>query len=357
MRFAAGLDRELGRALIAVRVEPERTTLRGARGSPSAWPYGAATSTRASSRTCCSRRLRATTAGRSSAARPREVARARTGRACPRPCARASSTCCTATLARLPLPPPDRVDQPPAVLVPLFEVGAEPGPAAREGRFRVNGALVIALDGAYLREHLLPQLAEATMGPTADSEFVAAVVRRTDRSPLFTSAPGARTDAARQGDVEMSLPFGGRPGPRGDAGRRMGGAFDGPRDWDGDRPRGRDDAPASPPGRARPRGARGRPAVAAGRHAPGRLARAGGGRRAPAQPRRRPRPAGAARRGRRRCSPPAPSARATWPGSSSSSSRASRTSSTRRSPRSARPARTSPTGSSRTRSRCGATAG
>jgi signal transduction histidine kinase len=72
------------------------------------------------------------------------------------------------------------------------------------------------------------------------------VVRRTDRSPLFTSAPGARTDAARQGDVEMSLPFGGRPGPRGESGRHRGGPFDGPRDWDADHPRARDDA-APPP--------------------------------------------------------------------------------------------------------------
>jgi signal transduction histidine kinase len=250
MRFAAGLDRELGRALIAVRVEPgaDDAARRARLGERlAAWR-------RDEHAGLVSDVLLASASGDDSGSLERCTVAGG--------CARADWASLPAPLrTRLvdmlhgdarqgfPYRPPTVVDQPPAVLVPLFEVGAEPGPAARQGRFRVNGALVIALDAAYLREHLLPQLAEATMGPTADSEFVAAVVRRADRSPLFTSAPGARTDAARQGDVEMSLPFGGRPGPRNDAGRRMGGAFDGPRDWDGDRPRGRDDdAPPPRPG-------------------------------------------------------------------------------------------------------------
>jgi signal transduction histidine kinase len=73
---------------------------------------------------------------------------------------------------------------------------------------------LLQLDKDYLRGQLLPQLAEAHFGPAAESEFVVAVVRRDDRSVVFTtdSADGSVL-SPRPGDVQRSVPGrGGRPG-------------------------------------------------------------------------------------------------------------------------------------------------
>jgi signal transduction histidine kinase len=116
--------------------------------------------------------------------------------------------------------PGSLLGDPPAVQFPIVDAGSGP-PSERWGRFRVTGIVLLRLDPEYLRAQLLPQLAEAHFGPVADSEFVVSVVRRGDRSVLFSTDPGAGGFLApRPRDVERSLPGrGGRPGPdRPDAG-------------------------------------------------------------------------------------------------------------------------------------------
>jgi signal transduction histidine kinase len=154
--------------------------------------------------------------------------------------------------------PGSLLDPPLALSFPLVEAGddGQPGPPrrpsggalvgtegrARWGPFRVEGAVLLQLDPGYMHEQLLPQLAEAHFGPLAESEFVVAVVRRADRSVVFSSDPAGGVDAPQPGDVQRSLPGrGGRPG-----GDRPDG---GPGPFFGERPpdsgRGRD--PRRPP--------------------------------------------------------------------------------------------------------------
>ncbi len=82
-----------------------------------------------------------------------------------------------------------------------------------------------------MRQHLLPQLAEAHFGPLAESDFVVAVVRSGDRSVVYSSDPSAGMGVARPGDVQRGIPGrGGRPGGdrhaaatgHGDGGRHSG---------------------------------------------------------------------------------------------------------------------------------------
>jgi signal transduction histidine kinase len=80
-------------------------------------------------------------------------------------------------------------------------------PSAREpGTFRVAGVALLRLDPRYVREQLLPQLAEAHFGPLAESEFAMAVVRRADRSLIYATDPADGAGAARPDDLERALP-------------------------------------------------------------------------------------------------------------------------------------------------------
>jgi signal transduction histidine kinase len=107
-------------------------------------------------------------------------------------------------------------DRPPGLAFPIVDARDEaPGPRS----FRFAGVVLLQLDLDYLENHLLPQLAEAHFGPLAESDFVVAVLRRDDRSVLYSSDPSAGMGTPRPGDVQRSLPGrGGRPGgdqPRG----------------------------------------------------------------------------------------------------------------------------------------------
>jgi signal transduction histidine kinase len=105
------------------------------------------------------------------------------------------------------------LDPPLVVLYPLFRPAAGAGPGF--GQFRVDGLLFVQLDPAFLREDLFPRLAEAHFGPLAQSEFEVAVLRKTDRSAVYASAPRAGTGGRRSGEVERTLGGpGGRPGRR-----------------------------------------------------------------------------------------------------------------------------------------------
>ena len=110
--------------------------------------------------------------------------------------------------------PGSLVDHPLALAFPLVDAGSGEPHAERWGRFRVTGVVLLQLDQDYLSGQLFPQLAEANFGPVADSEFDVAVVRRDDRSIVFSTDP-ARTGtlAPLPGDVQRSLPGRGRVGP------------------------------------------------------------------------------------------------------------------------------------------------
>ena len=129
-----------------------------------------------------------------------------------------------------PFRPGAVIDNPLGVVLPVF--GPEPTPAsgAPRGRLSLGGVLIVTLDEDYLRSRLLPRLAEASIGGTASAPFVVAILRRSDRSVFFASAPDAAAGGHRSGDVELPLPSRGRgPGPPG--ARRPGG---GPRPADGE---------------------------------------------------------------------------------------------------------------------------
>jgi hypothetical protein len=116
--------------------------------------------------------------------------------------------------------PGSLLDPPLALSFPIMGGRDEGPPGPEPGPFRVAGVVLLQLDPRYLREQLLPQLAETHFGPLAESEFVVAVVRRADRSLVFSSDPTDDLGALRPGDVQRSL-LGrwGRPGDdRPDAG-------------------------------------------------------------------------------------------------------------------------------------------
>ncbi len=113
-----------------------------------------------------------------------------------------------------PLQPPrffrmgELIEDPLGLIAPLFDAArALPG---QPWTVHSSGLVLIRLDRDVLRERLLPQLAEAQFGPLRESEFVLAVLRRADRSLVYTSDASMRADQFQRGDVELGLP--GLPG-------------------------------------------------------------------------------------------------------------------------------------------------
>ena len=120
-----------------------------------------------------------------------------------------------------PVRPGSLLEPPLALPFPLVNAPGERSPGPQWGQFRLEGVVLVQLDLAYVRDQLLPQLAEAHFGPLAESEYVVAVVRRTDRSVVFSSDPLVELGSPRADDVQRSLPGrGGRPGPDRDRGGR-----------------------------------------------------------------------------------------------------------------------------------------
>jgi len=95
------------------------------------------------------------------------------------------------------------IEDPLAVLVPIMEMGRGGEPLPR-GAFRLRAVAVVELDVAYLREQLLPQLAETHFGPLTEGDYVVAVRRRSDRSLLYSSEPANAGDFG-QSDVQVDL--------------------------------------------------------------------------------------------------------------------------------------------------------
>jgi signal transduction histidine kinase len=117
--------------------------------------------------------------------------------------------------AGFPIRPGAVLEKPLGLVLPLF--GGAEGRGAGPGRPRlsIDGFVVVQLDEAYLRERLMPRLAEAHFGPAATRPFVAAILHRADRSVFYASEPDAVTGDKRSGDVELALPGRGRPAPEG----------------------------------------------------------------------------------------------------------------------------------------------
>jgi len=144
------------------------------------------------------------------------------------------------------------VEQPLAEAIALVEVAEDAAPGAEPHRWsrRLNGFVILQLDGAYLRDKMLPQLAESSFGPAADSAFAVAVERRADGTVLWASDATAPPRAGHA-DVQVGIPFGPRPNApeeRREWLGRFGGRFDTqrepPRDGPPDRPRApREEAP------------------------------------------------------------------------------------------------------------------
>jgi signal transduction histidine kinase len=109
--------------------------------------------------------------------------------------------------------PGEIVDAPLALLFPVVDVVDEPPAGERWGRLRTTGLLVAELDAGFLGDMLLPQLAETHFGPMRESEFVVSVVRRRDRSLLYSSDPDAGAGGRQQGELELPLPGFRRQGP------------------------------------------------------------------------------------------------------------------------------------------------
>jgi signal transduction histidine kinase len=122
-------------------------------------------------------------------------------------------------------------------VLPFYGHPEESGPGPGRRRLSIEGVVLVTLDEAYLRDRLLPRLAEAHFGPAATSSFVVAVLRRAERTVLYASGPEAMGGDKRSGDVELALPGGGRgPGPPGE-GRDFGPAPPGPEPLRGREPR------------------------------------------------------------------------------------------------------------------------
>lgn len=107
-----------------------------------------------------------------------------------------------------PFRPGSLLARPLGVVLPLFDATPWPAPSSPQ-RLGIDAALVVCLDEAFVRDRLLPRLAEAHFGPAATGPFVVAVLRRADRSVFYASEPDAKSGDKRGGDVELDLP--GRP--------------------------------------------------------------------------------------------------------------------------------------------------
>jgi len=114
-----------------------------------------------------------------------------------------------------PIRPGAVLQNPLGLVLPLFGAPEPQGPGAGR-RLSIDGVVVARLDEAYLRDRLLPRLAEAHFGPAASGPFVVAILRRADRSVFYASEPDALGGDKRSGDVELALPARRGAGPAAD---------------------------------------------------------------------------------------------------------------------------------------------
>jgi signal transduction histidine kinase len=102
------------------------------------------------------------------------------------------------------LRPGSVVEKPLAVVLPLFGA-AEPASGHDARRLSIDGAVLVLLDEAYLRDRLLPRVVEAMLGPASTRAVEVALLRRADRTVFFASDPAVMAGATQNGDVQLSL--------------------------------------------------------------------------------------------------------------------------------------------------------
>jgi signal transduction histidine kinase len=113
---------------------------------------------------------------------------------------------------------------PPALPVPVIRPAAsgEDGPPFRRGGFVLRGVALVELDEDYLRDALIPELAEVHFGPLDEGDYAVAVVRQGDGAIVYTSDPDREPEELARADVRLELPaaFGRLGSPRGPRGGR-----------------------------------------------------------------------------------------------------------------------------------------
>lgn len=202
-RLASGLDRELGRAGLAFRLEPARSTaerLASLSARLESWQQddhaplvaqvrlalvdnGALSLWGCSSRGCRPESWPADL----------EALRTRLARG-----ARAPGF--ALRLRAVPLFP-----EPPTLLVPLLEKAQ--GTAQDRPRSHVVGVVLVSLDSAFLAEQVLPDLVEDSLGRPTESDLAVSLVRRRDRAVLYTNEAGETAEELQRADFEIPAPF------------------------------------------------------------------------------------------------------------------------------------------------------
>ena len=101
---------------------------------------------------------------------------------------------------------PDRLLRDPvALLVPIVQRPSdEPARPGFPG-FRVDGFAVVELSTNYLRDQLLPELAEVHFGPLEEGDYAVAVLSRPDGAIFYSSDPDLGADGWDRADVRMDL--------------------------------------------------------------------------------------------------------------------------------------------------------
>ena len=96
---------------------------------------------------------------------------------------------------------------PPAFLVPVIRPGAGGGGRFpfRPGGVSLGGVALVELDEGYLRDVLLPELAEDHFGPLDEGDYAVAVVRQEDGALLYTSDPDVGPEELARPDVRLPL--------------------------------------------------------------------------------------------------------------------------------------------------------
>jgi signal transduction histidine kinase len=102
------------------------------------------------------------------------------------------------------------LQEPPGLVFPLVEPIAPGDPPTSRGQrwgpFRVSGLVVVLLDSGEMTRRLWPALAEAHFGPLGESDFIVAVTRRADGSIVYASEASLDAASAGRGDTQRPLP-------------------------------------------------------------------------------------------------------------------------------------------------------
>ncbi len=106
-----------------------------------------------------------------------------------------------------PFRPGGFLEEPLSIVVPLVQRIDEGGATGDRFGFRIVGFAVCELDGGQFRDRLLPQLAESHFGPLTESDLVVAVLQRTRHSALYISPSDVPISELEQSEFIWPLPY------------------------------------------------------------------------------------------------------------------------------------------------------